>query len=447
MAGKSSKGSKRLLDLKGQTWWFRMAIPAACLNHFHGKTMYMQSLNTGDIKQAMAKRDILEREVRTLFARVKAGEVISSAEELAEQRGQIYREAMAAVSQSGDREALQDLVWAAEAEEDALKEKARDRFARAFAGDNPVDHHFDAYLDAIKLAPKTTAERRGVLNRFARWCLAEKFRLPDITRRNAGRYVTEVIEPMDRSTAKKHMTALRGYWEYLLIRGHVVGEVKDNPWLGQQIANKKRRVERGESEEERPYTEDELKRLLYAPYPDDMDPEWELLLRDALTISCLSGMRQTEVLTLWVEEVHDGVFDIQQGKTEAAARKVPIHPALAEIVKRRKEGKQPKDWLFHEVADLRDPGDTFGKRFNPFRKKLGVHELPPGKRRSLVNFHSARKWFTTQARHADQPAETIKDVVGHKADKKKDITFGVYTTGASAAQMKACVEAVKLPKS
>lgn len=445
MAGKSSKGSKRLLDLRGQTWWFRMAIPAACLDHFHGKTMYMQSLNTGDIKQAMAQRDILEREVRSLFARVKAGEIITSAEEIAEQRGQIYREAMAAVSQSGDREALQDLVWAAEAEEDALKEKARDRFARAFAGDNPVDHHFDAYLDAIKLAPKTTAERRGVLNRFARWCLAEKFRLPDITRRNAGRYVTEVIEPMDRSTAKKHMTALRSYWEYLLSKDHVTGKREDNPWIGQQVSSKKRRVERGDGDDERPYTEDELKRLLYAPYPKGIDPDWEPLLRDALTISCLSGMRQAEILTLWVEEVRDGVFNIQQGKTQAAARKVPIHPALAEIVKRRIEGKQPKDWLFHEVADLRDPGDTFGKRFNPFRKKLGVHELLPGKRRSLVNFHSARKWFTTQARHANQPAETIKDVIGHKADKKKDITFGVYTTGASAAQMKACVEAVKLP--
>ncbi|ARS70068.1 hypothetical protein C7U62_01285 [Mesorhizobium loti] len=434
-----------MLDLRGQTWWFRMAVPAACLDHFDGKTMYMQSLNTGDIKQAMAQRDILEREVRTLFARVKAGEIITSAEEIAEQRGQIYREAMAAVTQSGDSEALQDLVWAAEAEEDALKEEARERFARAFVGDHPIDHHFDAYLGAIKLAPKTTAERRGVLNHFARWCLAEKFRLPDITRKTAGRYVTEVIEPMDRSTAKKHMTALRGYWEYLLMRGHVTGELKDNPWLGQEVVSKRRRVERGEREEERPYTEDELKRLLYARYPDGIDPDWELLLRDALTISCLSGMRQAEVLTLWIEDVHDGVFDIQQGKTEAAARKVPIHPALAEIIQRRTEGKEARDWLFHELAGLRDPGDTFGKRFNRFRVLLQVDDKRPGKRRSLVNFHSARRWFITEARHAGQQIETIRDVVGHKADKKKDITFGVYTTGASAAQLKACIEAVMLP--
>jgi hypothetical protein len=52
-----------------------------------------------------------------------------------------------------------------------------------------------------------------------------------------------------------------------------------------------------------------------------MRSDREALIIDALLISLLSGMRQAEVLTLWVEEVHDGVFDIQQGKTDAAARK------------------------------------------------------------------------------------------------------------------------------
>jgi integrase len=176
-----------------------------------------------------------------------------------------------------------------------------------------------------------------------------------------------------------------------------------------------------------------------------MDREHGRQITDALRISLLSGMRMAEVLTLWVEEAHDGVFDIKQGKTTAAARKVPIHPDLKEIVERRTEGKQPKDWLFHELALERDPGDTFGKRFNRYRKHLKVDDVRPGKRRSLVNFHSARRWFVTEARHAGQPLDTIKDVVGHAPDKK-DITFGVYTKGASEGQLRACVEAVKLPE-
>lgn len=407
--------------------------------------MYLESLQTGDIKIAMAKRDVLETEVRKLFARVKAGEVISSAEERAELRGALTRAAIQEAQQERDYDALHDIVNAAEVEADRLREKARERFERAIAGDHPVDHFLEAYLTAIKLAPKTTNERRGLINKFTRWCTVEKLRLPDITRKAAGRYVTEIIEPMDRSTAKKHMTALRGYWEYLIKRGHVTGKVEDNPWLGQEVSNNRRRVERGDGETERPFTEKELKTLLYSDYPEGMDVDHQQQIVDALRISALSGMRMAEVLTLWVEEVHDDVFDIQQGKTRSAARKVPIHPDLKEIVARRTEGKGPKSWLFHELAEERDPGDTFGKRFNRYRKHLEVDDVRPGKRRSLVNFHSARRWFITQARHAEQPRETIKDVVGHVADKKKDITFGVYTQGASREQMRGCVEAVNLP--
>lgn len=422
-----------------------MAIPEACRSYFNGTTTYLQSLETGDIKAAMARRDKLEPEVRALFARVKTGEVIGTGEELAELRGALSRAAITEALAEG-REALEDAVWAAEAEADRLRGKARERFTRAIAGDHPIDHYLDAYLSAIKLAAKTTNERRGLINRFARWCIGEKYRLPDITRKAAGRYVTEIIEPMDRSTAKKHMTALRGYWEYLIKRGHVSGTAEDNPWLGQEVANGRRRIERGDNESERPFTEVELKTLLYAPYPKGMSEGFRQQIADALRISCLSGMRLAEVLTLWVEEVHDGIFDIQQCKTRSAARKVPIHPDLNEVIARRLKDKQPKDWLFHELAGERDPGDTFGKRFNNYREKLGVDDKRPGKRRSLVNFHSARRWFVTQARHAGQSVETVKDVVGHVSDRKKDITFGVYTQGASEKQMKECVGAVVLPK-
>lgn len=57
---------------------------------------------------------------------------------------------------------------------------------------------------------------------------------------------------------------------------------------------------------------------------------------------------------------------------------------------------------------------------------------------------SARRWVTTKARHAGHPRKTIAEIVGHAADKK-DVTFGVYATGASEVQRRACVGDVKLP--
>ena len=76
--------------------------------------------------------------------------------------------------------------------------------------------------------------------------------------------------------------------------------------------------------------------------------------------------------------------------------------------------------------------------------RSGNAVMQEGSRRSLVNFHSARRWFTTKARHAGQPKETIADVIGHAPDRQ-DITFGVYAKDASEAQKRECIEAVSMP--
>ncbi len=154
---------------------------------------------------------------------------------------------------------------------------------------------------------------------------------------------------MHPETQRKHLLALRSYWKFMGRRGLVKvpsGETAKSgwPWNDQQVEKAGKRAERGAKEKkERPFTDVEVLTLLHKPLPKKQ--KWEAVIRDALPISLLSGMRLAEVLTLWVE-VHDDFFDIQQGKTVAAARLVPIHPALKEIVSRRLKGKGPKHWLF-----------------------------------------------------------------------------------------------------
>jgi len=454
MAGKSSKGAMRLLTLRGLTWWMKIDIPKACRHHFKGRTAYLENLQTSDVRLAKERRDEAEREIRNLFTDIKSGKVASDGAVAARERGLLWREAIREVQDVDAVDAHgwspeDDARYAAEADHDRLRGRERQEFGDALVGRVPVEEHLEPYLTAIKLAPKTTNERRGLVMRFARWCQQHEHKLDGINRRIVGQYVGEAIQPMDRSTAKKHLTALRGYWDFLTRRGYVEGRMVggksvDSPWEGQEVTNNKRRVERGDEDDEREFTEEELRTLLYSPYPAAMDDAFREQIADALRMSLLSGMRMAEVLTLWAEEVHDGVFDIKQGKTRSAARKVPIHPDLTEIVARRTTGKGPKDMLFHELTRQRDPGDTFGKRFNRYRRHLGVDDVRPGKRRSLVNFHSARRWFTTEARHAGQPVETIKDVIGHAPDKKKDPVYA-YARRASGDQMRECVQAVSLP--
>ncbi|MER9231426.1 tyrosine-type recombinase/integrase [Mesorhizobium sp. M0622] len=448
---KQRNSARRHLELKRRIWWFKIGVPVAVRRHFDGKTHHRENLQTSDMRVAMERRDQVERDTRSLFRDIAAGKVISPATMSARERGTVWRETLVDLKAADDHGQLDFAMGLAEDESERLRGSERKEFEDAFTGKVPVDEHLEPYLKAIGLADKTTSERRGLVRRFARWCDKEALKLPDINRRAVGRYVTAIIEPMDRRTAKKHMTALRGYWDYLTLRGHVEGKVMggkavDSPWLGQTLPDNKRRVERGDRNSgERAFADEELPALLYGDYPEEVGAEFRQQIEDALRMSCLSGMRLAEVVTLWVEEVHDDVFDIQQGKTRSAARKVPMHPDLKKIVERRTKDKKPKEWLFHELAGERDPGDTFGKRFNRYRKALKVDDVRDGKRRSAVNFHSARRWFITQARHAGHAKETIKDIVGH-VPGEKDITFGTYTKGASEEQNRACVEAVKLPK-
>ncbi|WBU54633.1 tyrosine-type recombinase/integrase [Paracoccus sp. SCSIO 75233] len=467
MAGRSKNAGRRLLTLKGNRWWFRREIPEV-IRKAVGRGRYWQvNLRTGDLRAAQRMRDELERETAETFAAFRSGEVISPVTLSAREQGVVYREAIAAAEddqQQGpdDWPGMYDIsVESAEATAEAFRKPAeREAFLSALHGYEPVDAHLEAYLRLAKVAPKTRKERAGLIGRMAAWAAGQTPRaltLDRIDRRQAGRYVSEVIDKMHPATQTKHLTALRGYWKYLASRGLIdlpPGEPRGAgwPWNDQQLENKGKRVERDSKEaEERAFTEQEVRTLLHSPDPARMREEHIPAIRDALTISLLSGMRLAEIVSLWVEEIREGpdgvglVFDIQQGKTDAAPRPVPVHPDLTAIVQRRMVGKTGKAWLFHELEKERDPSDTFGKRFARFRKQLGVDDMQPGKRRSLVNFHSARRWFITQARHEGQPRETIADVVGHVPDKK-DMTFGVYTRGASPAQMRACVEAVRLPE-
>ena len=66
----------------------------------------------------------------------------------------------------------------------------------------------------------------------------------------------------------------------------------------------------------------------------------------------------------------------------------------------------------------------------------------PGRRRSLVNFHSFRRYFITKAEQADQMEHIIAVVVGHK---RTGMTLGRYSGGPLLEQARCGVEAVKLP--
>ncbi len=460
-----AKSSRRYLVMRGLKYWFKRDIPAAIRPHFGGKSAYLVNLETGDIRAAMERRDEIKRVTDRLYRDAREGRSIAPESDTIQQKAEIWAKEIAEAKSdphgwtakiTGRKsEEVQDEEVAdprelveheAERIEHSHGKEGRDRFLNLVQGNVDVEHHMETYLKEARLAPKTTDERRNLIKRFAAWAKLKGLSLRQIDRSKAGAYFSEAIAPLHERTARKHYGAVKLYWDYLVARGHVRGE---NPWAGQRMPDRGRRVERGGKADERPFTEEEIKTLLYSAFPRGMKKDFESQIADAMRIAALSGMRLAELVTLWVEECPldeegNGYFDIRQGKTAAAARRVPMHPDLVEIVKRRKKGKGPQDWLFHELAKERNAGDVFGKRFANYREKLKVDDKRSGQRRSLVNFHSFRRWFVTQAEQAGIPESTISSVVGHE-EGRKSITLGVYSGGPAWQQMRACVDAVKLP--
>jgi integrase len=433
---------------KGRTWWFKRAAPKDLWGVL-GRTAFMRSLETSDRRVAEQRRGAAFAECEATFAAARArltsgpDPVLDEALAWQEERRSWEADRFAWAARTFHGNASDEnadafthlLTDTAERIGREHGEEEEGRFLRIAAGAVPVDFHIDAHLREAAISPRTAQERRTAVRRLKEWRpLAD---LSRFDRRLAGRYVSERLAEGHPKTANKAISNLSAYWRWLVERGHVL----DNPWTGQSVKRPRSRAQ-APSKRERPFTDDEIARLLTAPAPARM--QGMARLRDAMRIAALSGMRIEEICRLTVADCAGEMFNVRASKTEAGVRKVPIHPELREIIERRRADKAPAAYLFHDL-EKRGGGERsmpLSKQFTRFRRAIGVDDAEEGRRRSLVNFHSFRRWFITKAEQAGQPESTIQAVVGHR---RQGVTFGTYSAGPLQDQMRACVEAVRLP--
>ena len=191
----------------------------------------------------------------------------------------------------------------------------------------PLDSLIDPWIAEKGYRGRTAVAHRHSLRVFGAWCVAEKVAVTveAVTRKVAGRFVTKTfIEPgIHPATANKALSALSSYWGWLLKRGHRDEAV--NPWQGQFIkAGSRPKGEDGQGMK-RPFTDTEARTLL--------DGITRQPLADMCLLAALSGCRITELAELKVRHVTlatddkpcISAFRIVQGKTDSAARHVPIH--------------------------------------------------------------------------------------------------------------------------
>lgn len=448
------------LQLRHQTWFVRVPVPRP-LQKAIGKRQIVRTLKTSDKAEAMKLRHAAVADILASIKRQSgaAPSVATEALAPAEMRSALdWRRAWAEID-AGQVDGLDDgrppnadpRDWARFVANGAIEDMTDDiegrhgqAAARTYAGiahgtATPIGLHVSAWLAEGgrkgPLADKTAAGYRADMRGLEAWLAGKGVTTVEgVTKAVAGRWVSEtmVAAGVPWATANKRISAPTSFWRWMLKRGHASGE---NPWSGQSLA--KARQHRGEAGTKRPFRTKEVEALLAGPADTEM--------ADAIRIAALSGLRIEEMYQLRVSDCTAGWFQVRQGKSAAAVRRVPVHSALADIVARRTHKISPDDYLMSEGTTSRTGRGRsvpMSKRFGRYRQGCKVHEVTEGKRGSAVDFHSWRRWFTTEAERAGIAPHVIDYVTGHERPGE---SLGRYSAGPSDEQLRACVEAVRLP--
>lgn len=429
------------IEKRRRLYYAVLDVPMSVRDLLGGKRRYVQSLKTDDIHLAeLRKRPLIAEwrrqidearralsdplmaqavELRNLpdtsFHRQRDGEDADAAADFAAElrSDEIARHAERIESSHG-YETAKAFVRVARGKDDALTVLARQWQSEGL------------------VKPREQANREGVLKHFFGWMARSQIPLTvaSVSRKVAGRYVSEELVGRNRATAGKYLTTLSSLWRWIISKG----EASENPWRGHQLPKQVQ----GSDERERAFTDDEVRRL-FAGDPDKVT-------HDTMMVLALTGARIEEIASLRVKDIREGWITIAKSKTSAGVRRVPVHPSLSKIIKARTKGKAPDDRVFHDMVSESKLGThsaAFVKRFGYYRGRLGVGEKRDGIRRSLVNLHSFRRWFITKAEQAGIVPWVIAAVVGHA---RQGMTLGTYSRGPSDEQLRECVEIISLPK-
>ena len=431
-------GSPTYLKQRRRGWYVQLAVPKH-LQESMGRKVLTRSLQTRDRAEAMRRRHRVIAELQDLIAGTPEVPASGTPEALLAQALHYRKEIEAGTLDTHDAEASLDhsldqllskeaKVLGIDAEGHPLlppeAESTIRRATKALSGslEGTLGYQLQAHLTeaAKRLTAQTMAEKTKRLEAFCAW-FGDDNDCTDVSRQVAGRYVSEVIrqrthggtgKPLSAATMRKEVSDLRAWFDELLIHG----VVELNPF--DRMSSHIKESTRGKAPPRRPWTSEELSTVLRSVKPEDA--LWSLTALAAYT-----GMRREEIGELRVSSVEGDVLKVEQGKTAAAVRRVPVHPAIAPLVASL-AATSSDGYLIPGL--LRGGPDQkrswyVGKRFGRVIRDLGITD-------KQLNFHALRSTLITAMEGAGVAESTMQLIVGHK---RSGMTLGTYSAGVPDA--------------
>ena len=270
----------------------------------------------------------------------------------------------------------------------------------------PLSVTSKTFLSEKKKDLKTATFKRkgGNINNFVRW--TGNSDIKEITKRNAGDYVTHLRESKNPAPATLRNTIFDISSLFTWAEGR--GYIDSNPFqkinLPSSSKSPKKRF---------PWNNEQL--MMFLKSKNTGRNEFI-----ATVIAMYSGMRLGEICDLQNKDVHNRCFHVKEGKTRSAARVIPIHPVIKPIIDNLKDTSE-NEYLIKGIKN----GGYDSKRSWNFQKKLTrlrqKLKTPEG-----LNFHTLRNTFATRMENLGIPTNHLNKLLGHK---NNNISLDVYSAG------------------
>ena len=411
------------LQKRRRKWYALHDIPTDVRKDI-GKTRFVKSLETEYHHEAKRRAAILEVRWRTQIEEARTGQ-----SDHIERDASYWRNALRSARTDHEKEIITDLIAdeasdrvnraAAKAGAFDLDEPAIARlpgvqdahkfFAIATGAIVKTDEHLDEYLSNLSNEPKSVAMKRATVKRFS-----EEFPyLTDVTRKETQKWVNRMAQDGKAvSTIQRSLSELRGYWAYLIS----IEAASENNLPFERLTVPKPPKKATQRNARRPFEPGDVVGLLRAA-----DDRRDGVLADLIRLAMWTGARIEELCSLRTDRVRKDHFTIEDAKTPAGWRQVPIHPQLQSTVDRLL-GDSREEFLLPNLTTNKygDRSNAIGKRFGRLKRAVGFSDA--------YVFHSIRMTVATLLDNAGVPENVAADLLGHDIPT---MTYGVYSGGSS----------------
>jgi integrase len=375
---------------------------------FNGETMISESLHTGDIREARAKRDILNGK-------------------LEEQKFNAYNpdrhrflELVKTFSEDKERNPEE---WDLPLDSREMHSKGDVAALDAFTTVNGYQDQRHKYGITLKeglevwnrkfkkaKTAETVAKMKKTVSDFLAFLNVFDVQIADITNRQVHDFIEVLQATKAKTTILGNISRLRSIWTYCKSLGEVSGEC---PFDGHKVVGSE-----GHNQYQ-PFTIEEMAWIRTNIAVDD--PKMRLLLE----LGVFTGCRISELCNLTPERIiqREGIYAvfIDKGKTSAATRLVPLTDEL---------GKRLKDFS-KELPHQERLFGIDGKDASRWFSRIKTEHISTD---SAKCFHSFRVMFATAMQQAEVDELKAAAILGHK--RGNTMTYGYYSKGYELRQLK-----------